>query len=185
MGSLSNISASDEKRTWEALQRGDESALRCIFDWYYRALLTDAYRLTANKEIARDIVQEVFVEIWKKRERIAVQLSVKAYLRKSVLNRSLNYLRTRHRLVLDLPDDLPEQPDESPQRLADLLETEEIEAKVRHAIETLPEKCRIIFVLSRFEKMSHKAIASELDISVKTVENQITKAIKTLREALT
>jgi RNA polymerase sigma-70 factor (ECF subfamily) len=180
----SNINQTDDTNAWEALQRGDAAAFRCLFERYHATLLNDAYRLTADKDMARDIVQEVFLKIWNKKEQLTIQSSGKAYLRRAVVNCSLNFLRTHRRHLFEMSEQMSEPIDESPERMIALMETETQEARVRYAIETLPEKCRLVFVLSRFEKMSHKEIAIEMNISVKTIENQITKAIKMLRDAL-
>lgn len=181
---LPQMADSNEQLWLSALLTDDEGALRSIFDHYYAGLLQDAWRITGDTDAARDLVQDVFVELWKKRREIAVHTSLRAYLRRAVLNRALNYLKANRRTALDLPDNLQQIPDTTAADLAQQEDMEQREARVRAAIAALPEKCRIVFMLSRFEQMSHKEIAEKLNISVKTIENQITKAIKILRENL-
>lgn len=175
---------SDERLWLLALLKDDERALRFIFDRYYPTLLQDAWRIIGDTDAARDLVQDVFVELWKKRHEIAVHTSLRAYLRKAVINRTLNYLKSHRRISWGLPDELQQLADTTDTDIYQKEQMESREARVRTAIESLPEKCRIVFSLSRFEQMSHKEIAEKLNISVKTIENQITKAMKVLREIL-
>jgi len=173
-----------EEKDWlEALKTGDETALKKIFEHYYTYLLVTAVNLTGDQEKARDLVQDVFLEVWKKRAELNIQSSLKSYLRRAAVNRSLNYIKTRKRfdfgeenLNQQIPDDAL-----STQRL---LEAEDLKTAINVAIDSLPEKCKTIFLLSRFEDLSHKEIAQKLNISTKTIENQITKALKVVRAAV-
>jgi RNA polymerase sigma-70 factor, ECF subfamily len=167
-----------------ALRAGDEQALKGIFQRYYASLLTHAYRITADKDAARDVVQDVFANLWQKRANLDVHTSLQAYLRRAVVNGAINYVKSRQRFLQETPDQWAQVPDDAHDTIAWKEQLEVQEAQVRAAIESLPEKCRLVFVLSRFEQMSHKEIAETLDISVKTIENQITKAMKMLREKL-
>lgn len=167
-----------------ALSRGDESALRQIFDRYYPVLLGNVYRIIPDEDACQDLVQEVFVELWRKRSDLDIHTSLQAYLRRAAVNRALNYLKTQRRTQLQEPEDWAATADTSPADIRRLEKQETLEAALHRAIDLLPEKCRIVFSLSRFEQMSHRQIAEQLGISVKTIENQITKAMKLLREAL-
>jgi RNA polymerase sigma-70 factor (ECF subfamily) len=181
--------SSDETATeleWlAALRQGDEAALRRLFDRYYPLLVGELLRLVPDVDTAKDLVQEVFVELWRRREQLDVHTSVRAYLRRAAVNRALNYLKSSRRLRFEseagLPD-LPAAPSVDEQQHEETRET--LESALHRAIEALPERCRIVFSLSRFGELSHREIAEQLDISVKTIENQITKAMKLLREAL-
>ena len=166
-----------------ALREGDEMALRRIFDAHYALLLGDVFRIIPDEDSCQDLVQEVFVELWKKRAEIDIHTSLRAYLRRAAVNRALTYLKNQRRLHFD-GNDWNETPDTSVQDIVQQEAQETLEQALHRAIATLPEKCRVVFSLSRFEKLSHRQIAEQLNISVKTIENQITKAMRLLRETL-
>lgn len=167
------------------LRQNDEKALRNIFDRYYPALLGDIYRIIPDEDTCQDLAQEVFVELWRKRLELEIHTSLRAYLRRAAVNRALNYLKTSKRTVLEDARNLPDVPEDEWHERHIKEERSDLEDALHRAIESLPERCRIVFSLSRFENLSHKEIAEKLDISVKTIENQITKAMRMLREALT
>lgn len=173
-----------EQQWLAALRAGDENALRRIFDRYYPSLLNDVYRIVPDEDTCQDLAQEVFVELWRKRVELDIRISLRAYLRRAALNKALNHLKTSKRFLLDAPERLANTADDSARDIRHKLEQENIESALHAAIETLPEKCRLVFSLSRFEQLSHREIAEQLGISIKTIENQITKAMKMLREAL-
>jgi RNA polymerase sigma-70 factor (ECF subfamily) len=105
------------------------------------------------------------------------------YLRRSTRNRSLNYLRDRNRIPLD-DGELPELASNGVEQPGAALENDELRQRLHEAIDRLPERCRLVFVMSKVEEMSHREIAEGLGISVKTVENQMTRAYKFLRQWL-
>lgn len=181
MNSNSNIS---ESQLLSGLRAGDESALRLLFDRYYPLLLGDIYRIIPDEDTCKDLAQEVFVELWRKRNELEIHTSVQAYLRRAGINRALNFLKVNRRTVLDEPENWLETMDDTAINLQAQDKQENLELALHRAIEQLPEKCRLVFSLSRFERLSHREIADELGISVKTIENQITKAMRLLREAL-
>ena len=138
--------------------------------------------MTGDTQASEDLGQEVFVDLWRKKGNLRIQTTIQGYLRRAVSNKTLNYLRD-HRVksegeakILDLSSSAP-----SAQQM---LQREDLEKKVNAAILGLPERCRIIFVLSRYQRMTYAEIADDLDISVKTVENQVAKALRLLRQAL-
>jgi RNA polymerase sigma-70 factor (ECF subfamily) len=159
-----------------------EEALRQMYDQYYSYLCYAVYNVLPDRAIAEDIVQEVFFEIWKKRERLNINSSLRSYLKRAAINKTLNYIRD---LKLKFEDE------EKATMVVDKnvevqreLEAQELQLKIDNAINGLPEKCRIIFGMSRYEEMTYKEIAQQLEISVKTVENQISKALRLMRIAL-
>lgn len=172
-----------DQELFSRLRVGEATALDELFRRYYIDLCQVALRFVNNEQEAEDIVQELFVSIWEKRESQRDDLgSVKAYLRRAARNRSLNYLRDRKRIPVDdveVPITIAalEQADGA-------LEQSELREKIHGAIDALPERCRLVFVMSKMEDMSHKEIASALNISPKTVENQMTRAYKYLRKWL-
>jgi len=162
----------------EQIRDNDRTAYRLLFDRHYEYLIQSVTNITGDRNLAKDVGQEVFLELWKKRTSINVKTSVRAYLRRSMVNRTFNQLKTR-KLKYQEPEKLPEtQASENPQ---EQLEASDLQQLINNAIGGLPERCRIIFTLCRLEGLSHKEIAAQLDISPKTVENQMTKALKILR----
>ena len=134
-------------------------------------------------EAAREVVQEAFLTLWEKREEIDMEKSVKTYLSTSVRNRSLNHLRDNKKFdsgLLGVEGIYPERADAPVDKLEEL----ELKEKIDTAIKELPEKCREVFILNRHEHLKYQEIADRLEISVKTVETQMSKALKHLREHL-
>lgn len=174
--------AEQEKKWVQALKEGSEPALQAIFTQYYKYLLVTAYHIINDNEKAKDLVQDVFFELWKTRTQLNIQ-SLKPYLRQAVVNKGLNYLKANKRF--DWGEEAVQTQrltiQNSPQ---EQLETADLKAIIQQTITQLPNKCRTIFLLSRYEHYSHKEIASMLDISTKTIENQITKALKIVRAAI-
>lgn len=165
------------------LERDRDRGVEQLFRQYYKLVYRTVLRILANRTAAEDVAQEVFLELWRKRERITVSSSLPAYLRRAARNRALNYIRDQKLKFDDRDEGIIELPSGATtvnQKLA----AEELQQRIDTAIEALPERCRIVFALSRFEDMSYREIAEELDISIKTVENQISKALRLLRSAL-
>ena len=173
-----------EQQLLSALRFGNEDALRQIFDRHYPLLLSDIYRLIPDENTCQDLAQELFIDLWNKRESLDIHTSLRAYLRRAALNKSLNYIKANRRFLFDDSDDLTHLPDNSGQDDQHREKQESLEVALFTAIDLLPEKCRAVFNLSRFEQLSHKEIAEKLGISVKTIENQITKAMRMLRDAM-
>lgn len=173
-----------EQQLLSALRFGNEGALRQIFDRHYPLLLTDIYRLIPDESTCQDLAQELFVDLWNKRESLDIHTSLRAYLRRAAVNKSLNYIKAHRKFQLEEADDWGHLPDTSAQDTQKREKQETLEEALHQAINALPEKCRIVFNLSRFEHYSHREIAEKLGISVKTIENQITKAMKMLRDAM-
>ena len=166
----------------EYLRANKEDAIDRIFRKYYTKVCQTVIRVVKNPETAEDIAQEVFYELWKKRENLKITSSLGAYLRRAALNRSLNYVRDQKMKFEDVEEPILEK--SKTISASEQLEAVELEALIRQKIDELPERCRIIFQLSRFEELSYKEIASQLEISEKTVEHQISKALKYLRASI-
>ena len=164
----------------EAIKRDDQVAYRTLFDRYYKYLLVTAYAYVKDNNTIRDLAQDVFFEIWKKRKTLNIN-NVKAYLRRAVINKSLNYIKAQ-RLNFEETNDSFDLPEKS--NVQEQLEANQLQAVINEAIDRLPERCRVVFALRRFEGLSLKEIAAKMDISPKTVENQLTKAMKILRKAV-
>lgn len=174
-----------EQQWLTALKAGDESVLRLIFNRHYPLLLGDVYKIIQDTDTAKDIAQEVFVELWRKRSTLDIHTSLRAYLRRAAVNRALNFIKSNRRYIFAAPDEnLPDSSETAGFDSSAVDFNAGMENALHQAIEGLPEKCRLVFSLSRFEQMSHRDIAEQLDISVKTIENQITKAMKILRSIM-
>jgi RNA polymerase sigma-70 factor (ECF subfamily) len=160
----------------------DRKQFETLFNLHFQFLCNYARQYVEDMDTAQEITQKVFIALWEKREEIDLQKSVKAYLFRSVRNRCLNYLRDHKKYqsrLLDLDCGDFEFPFEE-----DHFAVEDLKSKIDAALETLPEKCRRVFEMSRYQDLKYKDIAQELDISQKTVEAHMSKALKTLREYL-
>ena len=171
----------------EALRKGEEKAFEYLFDRYYEGLLNYAGRIVRETELAYDLVQETFCKLYEDHANLNIHLSIKSYLYKSVYNSCLNEIK--HRKVVnnhidrELLDFYFSEIVQTPEAELALL-GENINNALREAIDKLPERCREVFVLSKMEELSNKEIAERLNISVKTVEVQMTKALSRLRKEL-
>lgn len=150
-----------------------------LFRDFFPPLMAFARKILGDEDDARDVVHQVFINLWEKRQEVDLSSSLKSYLFTSVHNRSLNVIRDRKKFSSEEVPEVAGEWDVSAQ-----IESMELEEKIRESIDSLPEKCREIFELNRFSGLKYSEIASKLGISVKTVENQMTKALKILREQL-
>ena len=182
--------SSDEKNLILKVKRGDIYAFEKLFKTHYRNLCLFAEYYVKEKAMAEEIVGNFYLKLWEKRKYIDIKDSAKSYLYKSVYNQSLKYLehlkvmkkyedyaRTmleRKELLSPLSDNYP---------LANLISKETVD-DIEKAIDQLPERCRVIFCLARFENMSYEEISAKLKISVNTVRTQMSRALAKLRESL-
>ncbi len=160
----------------------DKPSFEQLFKTHFVHLCNFAYQFVKDTDSAKDICQKVFINLWENREKIDLQKSIQSYLFTSVRNRCLNYIRDQKKYrsqVLDLEIHDFEIPVEE-----DDIALSELKDKVAAALNDLPEKCRLVFEMSRYENMKYKDIAEALDISVKTVEAHMSRALKGLRENL-
>ncbi len=148
-----------------------------LFDEYYRPLSVFAKQYVGDMDTAEEIVQEFFVRLWESRETLNIKVSVKAYFYQSVKNACYNYLNSKHRRM-DVDIEMPVTAVE--EDVLDRMIEMERKEKLFKAIEKLPDRCKKIFKLSRINQMKHAEIAEKLNISVKTIENQISIALKKL-----
>jgi len=157
----------------------DERTLESLFREHYAGLCVFALGFVRDEEAAREVVQEVFVNLWEKRETIDLSKQVKSYLTTSVRNRCLNHLRNNRKfspLLLEL-EGLSDEAEEAGDRLVE----RELSEAIADAIAGLPDRCREIFLLNRNHHLRYQQIADHLQISVKTVETQMSKALQHLR----
>jgi RNA polymerase sigma-70 factor (ECF subfamily) len=173
-----------EEAEWvEAIRAGDPSAFEALFHAYHPGLCSFACRYLGACDLAEEIVQEVFLCVWERRESWRVRTSVRSYLLTAVRNAAISYLRHEQvvrRRQTELPD-AQEAVAASPEVRA--LEAETITA-VRDAIGRLPDRCRLVFTLHREQGLTYNEVAEVLGISPRTVEVQIGRALKALRKRL-
>ena len=159
-----------------------------LFSQYFAPLCLIAHRIVKNQDTAKDIVQDVFVRLWTNREQVHIQSSLEAYLKQSVRNASIDHQRKgyeRKRTQIENLESIPTAAINLQAETVDLdIENKETTRLIDHAISQLPERCRLVFVLSRHEGLTYNEIAKKLEISPKTVENQMTKALRSLRLSL-
>jgi len=153
------------------------------FKSYYQPLCNYAYSFLQDKEEAEEIVQSTFISVWEKRETLSIRTSAKSYLYAMVRNACLNVIKHEKIKQRYVNEELAMA---SPgyESVAHAVTSSELEGRIQEAIETLPEQCRLVFKLSRFEDLKYSEIAEQLNISVKTVENHMGKALKIMREQL-
>lgn len=178
-----NSTITDEE-LFKKLKVDDSSAFEILFKRHYANLCKRVKAMLNDEEAAEDVVQQLFMKIWESRETMVLPDSVAAYLFTAARNRALNYIKSQSRKS-DNEIPLNQYHDEADHRTEEQMDAKELQKALYAAIDQLPEKRREVFVLSRFEGKSYKEIAEILNISVKTVEAQMGKALSTLREFIT
>lgn len=173
----------DEKELLNRIYKGDQAAFEEIFISYYQALVVFATKLVSDMDLSRDIVQEVIVNFYEKRTQIQIHTSLKAHLYQSVRNRCLNHLK-REQIVRNHHSILIADKKEAEKVFYDTMEETELELKIHQVIQSLPKQCKNIFEMSRYQGKSNQDIAEDLSISKRTVETQISNALKKLRVKL-
>lgn len=160
---------------------GDEQVFEQAFKSYFKGLYAYALTLLSNEAVAEEMVQQVFYKLWEKKEQMEVHTSLKAYLYRAIHNESLNYLK--HHAIKNKHQTYAMQQHQNKHEhsAGEKLAGKELEQRIKEALNDLPEQCRTIFQLSRFEELKYREIASQLGLSLKTVESQMGKALKLMR----
>ena len=161
----------------------DKASFEMLFRNHFSGLCFFAQKYVKDFEASREIVQDAFLSLWEKREIIDMDRPVKSYLTMVIHNKCTNYLRDNHKFdknILDIENllDVPEYEG------SDTMVEDELKTKIDSAIAELPDKCREVFVLNRYENLKYQEIANQLQISVKTVETQMSKALQHMRVRL-
>jgi RNA polymerase sigma-19 factor, ECF subfamily len=160
---------------------GSETAFAALFRAHYAELVQYADGILRDGAAAEDMVQDVMLALWRRREQLAVETSVRAYLLRAVRNRALNAIRHNKvagRIALESA-----RPNTTPADDGNLVE-QEIHAAFRSAVDSLPDRCREVFELSRVHGLTYNEIASTLELSIKTVEAHMGKALRMIRARL-
>ncbi|WP_317172490.1 RNA polymerase sigma-70 factor [Pedobacter foliorum] len=158
----------------------DDKVFEQMFKAHYKELHSYANVMLRDEDTAEEIVQSMFLKFWEKRALLNVQTSIKAYLYKCVYNDSLNYIK-HQKVKTKYQDFAAYTMNDHHEAASSRVELTELQFKLREALNELPEHCRTIFQMSRFEELKYREIAEQLDLSIKTVENQMGKALKILR----
>ena len=170
----------NEQQYWQQISHGDKKAFEQMFNTYYQSLCNYACSMLKDIDEAEEVVQNTFFNIWNKREALQISSSFKSYVYRAVHNDCLNKIKhgkVKAVYAADYKSSMGGGFDDS----AKVLESKELNRQINDAISSLPEQCGIVFKLSRFENLKYSEIAEHLDISVKTVENHMGKALKILR----
>jgi len=173
-----------ELRPWNAGQKlnGASQEVEQLFKTHFKGLHAYAYIILRDSHLAEEIVQEVFVKLCERASGINIQTSLESYLYRSVYNESLNHqkhekVKARYRTMMSRKQEIAEQ-----QAIGG--DYPALETRLRLALGELPQQCRTVFLMSRFEELKYREIADRMGISVKTVENQMGKALRILRQKL-
>ena len=170
----------DSKLLINRLKRGEEAAYEMLFREYYQLLTVFANKYVRDIETSKEIVQDLFVHLYEKRNRLDINSSLKSYLFRSTQNRSINYInaqkiRNKYAEHVKINTNLEDN------SLENEVNKTELEHALYRAIDDLPPKCQTIFKMNRFEGLSNNEIAEKLSLSKRTIETQISKALKILR----
>jgi RNA polymerase sigma-70 factor, ECF subfamily len=172
----------DERALFARLAAGDEDAFDALFRAWYAPLVRIAEGIVRERAIGEEVVQDVLLEVWRRRALLGGEESPRAYLIRATRNRALNHVR--HLRVQDKSAPyVGSRTEDAPEAASRVVEAE-LDVAVREAVAGLPPRCREVFELSRVHGLSYAEIASSLEISVKTVEAQMGKALRILRERL-
>jgi RNA polymerase sigma-70 factor (ECF subfamily) len=151
----------DEEKTWRSIQQKDGQAFENYYKEHYKLFFLAACNYFKDTGLAEEIVNDVFVKLWEIADTIQIETSLKSYIYRAVVNRSLND-------TYELKG----------------MEDNELKISLYKAIDQLPEQCQKVFRMSRFEELKQQEIADQLGISIKTVKNHITHALKQLNKVL-
>ncbi|MFT5723963.1 MAG: RNA polymerase sigma-70 factor (ECF subfamily) [Bacteroidia bacterium] len=166
----------------QRLQKKDITAFEMVFKQYYAELCGFANKYVQNPEVAEELVQDMFCGLWDKMERISIQTNLKSYLYSGIRNAAFNYFK--HQKVVDKYEQFASVNSPISEEASKTLEVKELQQSILKAMAVLPDKCRQVFEMSRNEHMKYREIADELNISIKTVEIHMGKALKILRKEL-
>lgn len=162
----------------------DESAYREIFICFYKPLQQFAFSFVKSRELAEEIVSDVFLKIWLNRSDLQQVENLKVYLYVSIKNTSLKYLLKQHRQVAISIDELEVELESFSRTPEEIMLTAEMLNKIKESVNSLPPRCKIIFKLIKEDGLKYKEVAEILNISIKTIDNQLAIALKKISKAL-
>ncbi len=180
---MQSIHGITERELINRLINGDQTAFELLFHAYYPGLVVYASQFTFDKDEAEEIVQDFFVRFWQKHQSVQPYESLRNYFFSAIKNRCINYLK--HKKIEDYY--IKQLSGISENHLVynqDLYSATELQEKIKNSISLLPERCREIFTMSRIQGLKNEEIAQQLTLSKRTVETQISHALKVLRVEL-
>jgi RNA polymerase sigma-70 factor (family 1) len=172
----------NNENTVTGFDNDEEKAIESLFRSHYKRLCNYACTLLHDIDESEEVVQEVFLQLWERKETMEIKISMQSYLFRAVRNSCLN--KIKHGKVRQVYSEEVTALAQQQEQASQITFQNELQGQIHSAIESLPEQCRLIFKLSRFEELKYAEIAEQLNLSVKTVENQMGKALKIMREKL-
>jgi len=181
MSKLRSLDEDTDLKYLQGIRNGEHLAFTSLYSKYFKVLVLASNKYVKEIEVSKGIVQDVFLKMWEQPFELANEASLKSYLYRSVINFSLNHLKrekniTQHHLKI--------ANDATYELLDELHEEQELKLLIYKEIELLPAQCKKVFKMSRFDGLKYREIAGILNLSEKTVENHMIKALKILRERL-
>ena len=165
---------------WSKVRQGDKEAFELLFNKYHACLCILAKRYTGDLSMAREIIQNLFIYLWEHKATLNVNTSLKLYLFQATKFNSIRFLAKDRKNGIQV-DDYPETEHEL---FVDHVEYAELQSMILETIDSLPDQCKKVFTMSRFEQLKYADIAKKLEISIKTVESHISKALRVLEHNL-
>ncbi|MBU2913563.1 MULTISPECIES: RNA polymerase sigma-70 factor [Reichenbachiella] len=180
---LRGMPTAAESKLIDELNNGEVHALNQLFDEHFAAMIRCAYTLTKNKEVSEELTQDVFISIWNKRGSFHIEGSFRPYLVQAVRYRCYTYFK---RGMNQETIEIDHLTDPASSHTADMaIHSSDLKEGIALALSALPDKTKAVFLMSREDELSYQEIAQHLDISLKTVEYHMGKALKTLKKNLT
>lgn len=173
-----NFSEGNQRKLLTQISLGDQTSFRQLYHQFYKKLLQFAFVLTRNKEVAEELVEDVFIKFWKNRKNAETIRNVRVYLYSATKNTCLNYLSSKAHQNITQPFDAVNIELANPHSPEQILIYRETYTKIQSAIQTLPPRCKMIFKLIREDGLKYKEVAEILNLSASTVEAQMTIAIR-------
>ena len=164
--------------------KDDERAFEQIYDLFYSKMYATAFQYLKNKPLAEEVVSDIFCRIWKKRQNMGEIKNFESYVFISVKNLSLNYIRNNSKVSNESLDEQSYYISDPVALPDEVMQAHELQDLLENSIENLPKKCRAIFKMIRFDGLKYKEVASELNISVNTVDTQMRIAMKRISQSL-
>lgn len=163
------------------LKKGNKGAFEMVFKKYYSSLCVYVMKYCRDESTSKEIVSRFFFNFYEKRKTLQIETSLRSYLFRAVRNTALNYIRDNSKKVSEQESDADVLTLSLSDSVHETLLGKELQEVIDDAIDSLPDQCRVIFVKSRFEDKKYKEIAKELNLSINTVETQMSRALKKLR----
>lgn len=171
----------NEDELIDRLKAGDEVAFTEIYNRYWKVLLNHAQQRLNSRQTAEELLQDIFVSLYLRKSELELRSSLDSYLKTALKYRIFNLYRAGE-VRESHQDNIQQETYQAPFTPDQLLEETELRDRIYRAAQKMPEKCRQVFLLSRFEQLSQQEIADRLDISVSTVKKHITKALRILQD---